>query len=47
MITARAYEFVATLFQKLPDLKLAIPFDEIKYSDPRKDIGIQDLSVVF
>lgn len=37
----------ATLFQKLPDLKLAIPFHEIEYSDPRKDIGIQDLSVVF
>jgi fungal nitric oxide reductase len=39
--------FVATLFQKLPNLKLAIPFEEIKYTDPLKDIGITELPVVF
>jgi len=37
----------ATLFQRLPDLKLAIPFSEIKYSPPKKDVGIIELPVVF
>lgn len=37
----------ATLFQRIPNLKLAIPFDEIKYSDPTMDIGIVELPVVF
>ncbi|KAH6712785.1 cytochrome P450 55A2 [Leptodontidium sp. MPI-SDFR-AT-0119] len=37
----------ATLWQKLPNLKLAIPFDEVKYSPPQKDVGIGELSVVF
>ncbi|KAL2071249.1 hypothetical protein VTL71DRAFT_12484 [Oculimacula yallundae] len=37
----------ATLWQKLPNLKLAIPFDEVKYSPPKKDVGIAELSVVF
>lgn len=38
---------VATLWQRLPNLKLAIPFEEVKYSPPTKDVGIQELSVVF
>ncbi|RDW91767.1 hypothetical protein BP5796_01161 [Coleophoma crateriformis] len=37
----------ATLFQKLPNLKLAIPFEEISYSPPTKDVGITTLPVVF
>ncbi|CZS88141.1 probable Cytochrome P450 55A3 [Rhynchosporium graminicola] len=37
----------ATLWQKLPNLKLAIPFDEVKYSPATKDVGIGELSVVF
>lgn len=36
----------ATLFQRLPNLRLAMPFDQIKYSPVRKDIGISELSVV-
>jgi nitric oxide reductase len=38
---------VATLWKKLPDLKLAIPFEEVKYSPPTKDVGIIELPVVF
>ncbi|RDW79372.1 hypothetical protein BP6252_04010 [Coleophoma cylindrospora] len=37
----------ATIFQKLPNLKLAIPFDKISYSPPTKDVGITTLPVVF
>ncbi|KAH7351171.1 cytochrome P450 55A1 [Rhexocercosporidium sp. MPI-PUGE-AT-0058] len=37
----------ATLWKKLPNLKLAIPFNEVKYSPPTKDVGIGELSVVF
>jgi nitric oxide reductase len=37
----------ASIFKKLPDLKLAIPFEEVKYSPPHKDVGISELSVVF
>lgn len=37
----------ATLFQKLPNLKLAIPESEIKYSPPTKDVGIVELPIVF
>lgn len=39
--------FTATLFQKLPNLKLAIPESEIKYSPPKKDVGITELPIVF
>lgn len=39
--------FVATLFQKLPGLKLAIAFEEIKYTNPHMDIGIVELPIVF
>jgi fungal nitric oxide reductase len=31
----------------LPDLKLAVPFEEIKWSAPEKDVGITELLVVF
>ncbi|ORX93938.1 cytochrome P450 55A3 [Clohesyomyces aquaticus] len=37
----------ATLFQRLPNLKLAIPFEDIKWSPPRKDIGITELHVTW
>ena len=43
MLTERA----ATLFQKLPNLKLAVPFDRIEYSEPTRDIGITELPVIF
>jgi len=38
---------LATLWQKLPNLKLAIPFEEVKYSPPTRDVGISELPVVF
>ena len=38
---------LATLWEKLPNLKLAIPFEEVKYSPPTKDVGISELPVVF
>jgi fungal nitric oxide reductase len=37
----------ATLFQKLPNLKLAIPYEEIKYTPPQRDVGIIELPVTF
>jgi nitric oxide reductase len=37
----------ATIFQRLPNLKLAIPFEEIKWSPPKKDVGILELPVVW
>jgi len=37
----------ATLFQRLPNLRLAIPFGEVRYSPPTKDVGITELPVVF
>jgi fungal nitric oxide reductase len=38
---------LATLWKKIPTLKLAIPFEEVKYSPPKKDVGIGELPVVF
>jgi nitric oxide reductase len=38
---------IATLWQKLPNLKLAIPFEDIKYSPAKKDVGISELPVEF
>jgi nitric oxide reductase len=38
---------VATLFNKIPTLQLATSFEEVKYSPPRKDVGISELLVVF
>jgi nitric oxide reductase len=37
----------ATLWKRVPTLKLAVPFDEVKYSPPKKDVGISELPVVF
>ncbi|KAH7383908.1 cytochrome P450 55A3 [Pyrenochaeta sp. MPI-SDFR-AT-0127] len=37
----------ATLFEKLPNLKLAVPFEEIKWSPSDKDVGITELPVVW
>ncbi|KAF2497056.1 cytochrome P450 [Lophium mytilinum] len=37
----------ATLFKRLPNLRLAIPFEEIKYSSPTKDVGITELPILF
>ena len=37
----------ATLFQRLPNLELAIPFSEIKYSPPTRDVGITELPITF
>jgi fungal nitric oxide reductase len=38
---------IATLFRKLPNLKLAVPFEKVTYSPPTKDVGITELPVVF
>ncbi|EKD17103.1 uncharacterized protein L3040_000372 [Drepanopeziza brunnea f. sp. 'multigermtubi'] len=37
----------ATLWQKLPNLKLAVAFAKVNYSPPKKDLGIGELPVVF
>jgi len=37
----------ATLWKRIPNLKLAVRFDEVKYSPPKKDVGISELLVVF
>ncbi|CAI7592342.1 unnamed protein product [Penicillium manginii] len=36
-----------SLFQKLPNLRLAINHHEIKYSDPYRDVGIVELPVIW
>jgi hypothetical protein len=38
--------FLATLFRKYPDLRLGVKFEDIKYTDPRMDIGILELPVL-
>lgn len=38
---------LATLFQKLPDLKLAVPVEKINYTPLDRDVGIVDLPVTF
>jgi nitric oxide reductase len=35
------------LFQKLPNLKIAVPDSEIAYSPANKDVGIIELPVVW
>ncbi|KID97186.1 Cytochrome P450 55A2, partial [Metarhizium majus ARSEF 297] len=37
----------ATLFQRLPDLKIAAPEDELEFSPLHKDVGITHLPVTF
>jgi nitric oxide reductase len=41
------YCVIATLFQRLPNLKLGISFDEIEWSAPHKDVGIVELPVTW
>ena len=36
-----------TIFRKLPNLKLGCPAEELKYSNPQRDVGIQELPIVF
>jgi fungal nitric oxide reductase len=40
------FYFVATLFRKYPELKVAVAFEDIKYTNPHMDIGILELPVV-
>ncbi|KAK3939203.1 cytochrome P450 [Diplogelasinospora grovesii] len=37
----------STLFQALPNLKLALPIEQLKYTPPTKDVGIVELPVVW
>ncbi|KAM0214187.1 hypothetical protein ACHAQD_005544 [Fusarium lateritium] len=37
----------ATLYQKLPNLKIAVPFQEINYTPLNRDVGVVDLPVIF
>ncbi|KAB5536338.1 cytochrome P450 55A2 [Coniochaeta sp. 2T2.1] len=37
----------STLFEKLPNLRLAVPFDKIKVSPLNMDVGISELPVLF
>jgi nitric oxide reductase len=41
------FDVLATLWKMIPNLKLATPFNEVKYSSPKKDVGIGELLVVF
>jgi nitric oxide reductase len=36
-----------TLFQRLPNLKLAISMADVKYTDPSKDVGVIELPVIW
>jgi nitric oxide reductase len=36
-----------TLLQRLPNLKLAEPFETIKWTPPKKDVGITELQVMW
>lgn len=36
-----------SLFQELPNLKLALPVEEIHYTDPARDVGVTDLPVTW
>ncbi|KAF5670014.1 cytochrome p450 55a1 [Fusarium heterosporum] len=38
---------LATLYQKLPNLRIAIPFEKINYTPLNRDVGIVDLPVTF
>ncbi|KXL50294.1 hypothetical protein M433DRAFT_7445 [Acidomyces richmondensis BFW] len=37
----------STIFQKLPNLKLAIPLEDVEYTEPTTDIGVLKLPVLF
>lgn len=47
LVTMADGRVVATLFQKLPGLRLAVPFEEVKYSPSDKDVGISELPIVW
>ncbi|RDL29890.1 Uncharacterized protein BP5553_10517 [Venustampulla echinocandica] len=36
-----------TIFKTLPNLKIAIPLEEVKYSPPNMDVGIVELPITF
>jgi len=38
---------LGTLFQRLPNLRLGVPFDQVAYSPLSKDVGITELPVVW
>lgn len=35
------------LFEKLPGLRLAVPFDQLQYTDPRRDVGLAKVPVTW
>ncbi|KAI6765736.1 hypothetical protein HG530_006806 [Fusarium avenaceum] len=37
----------ATLYQKLPNLKIAVPFKDVNYTPLNRDVGVVDLPVTF
>lgn len=37
----------ACLFQRLPNLKLGVPHDQVQYSEAHKDVGIDELPVTW
>lgn len=37
----------ATLYKRLPNLKIAIPLDQLKYTPPTQNIGILELPVIW
>ncbi|RKU45605.1 hypothetical protein DL546_008006 [Coniochaeta pulveracea] len=37
----------STLYQKLPDLKIAVPIDQVEYTPLQADVGVQKLPVTF
>jgi fungal nitric oxide reductase len=39
--------FAGLLFKKLPKLKLAIPYSDIKYTESTRDIGVTELPVTW
>ncbi len=36
-----------TLFHRLPNLAVAVPMEEVKYTNPAKDVGITELPVIW
>lgn len=35
------------LFRRLPGLKLAVPFDQLQYTDPKRDVGLAKVPVTW
>ena len=38
---------LSTLFKRLPGLKVAVPFDELEWSPPDRDVGLMTLPVTW